>query len=401
MTGAGAEGDLAQRLVAFGGVLRGRGVTVPPERVADGLRALRSLGRPDGAAGYAALRCVFASRQEDLPIFDRAFAEYWLGRMPTGGRDEHEQARDDVSPRSDRDASGGGRPEQGASAAADPGDRQADATAAAGTAFSARERLRTLDFADYGPDELRAARGAMERIARQLPRRVTRRLEPGRRGDRLDARRTLTESLRTHGTPLRRAWRRPRTRPLELVLVLDVSGSMERYARALLTFALAAVHADRRVEAFTFGTRLTRVTAELAERHPDRALAAVTRAVPDWSSGTRIGENLRTLNERWGSRGLTRGAIVAILSDGWERGDPAVLADELARLRRAARGVVWVNPLAGEEGYEPLAAGMASAMPHLDRLLPGNDMAALEDLVAVAASLARCQPAPMASRRAA
>ncbi|HEX5146298.1 MAG TPA: VWA domain-containing protein, partial [Conexibacter sp.] len=194
--------------------------------------------------------------------------------------------------------------------------------------------------------------------------------------------------------PLRRAWRAPRRRPFKLVLVLDVSGSMQAYARVLLTFAHAAVHADRRVEAFTFGTRLTRVTRQLAERHPDRALAAVARAVPDWSSGTRIGENVAALNERWGRRGVTRGAIVVILSDGWERGDPALLAGELAKLRRSARRLIWVNPLAGHEGYEPLAAGMAAALPQLDRLLAGHDLAALETLVEVVCTLGAGRAAP-------
>ncbi len=232
----------------------------------------------------------------------------------------------------------------------------------------------------------------MERIARELPRRLQRRLEPSRARRALDVRRTLLAALHTDGVPLRRAWRAPRERPFKLVLVLDVSGSMQAYARVLLLFAHAAVHADRRVEAFTFGTRLTRVTGPLAAAHPDRALAAVARAVPDWSSGTRIGENVRALNERWGRRGVTRGAFVVILSDGWERGDPALLGAELARLRRSARRLVWVNPLAGHAGYEPLAAGMAAALPHVDRLLAGHDLASLEALVQVICSLASRTP---------
>lgn len=375
---------LDERLVAFAGLLRARGVAVAPERVADALLALRALDPRRPRQGYWALRCVFATRHEDLARFDRAFAETWGGLPPPlaptdpadGAPAEGDEGAGGEAPAVERDRLVGDDASSG-------GEQDEDAEEASGAAAarSAHERLRTLDFAAYGPEDLRRARRAMEQLARALPRRVERRLAPARARGRLDVRRTLLDALHTDGVPLRRAWRAPRRRPFKLVLVLDVSGSMAAYAQALLTFAHAAVHADRRVEAFTFGTRLTRVTPALAQRHPDRALDAAARLVPDWFSGTRIGENLATLNERWGRRGVTRGALVVILSDGWERGDPGVLAAELAQLRRSARRLLWVNPLAGHEGYAPLAAGMAAALPHVDRLLPGHDLAALEGLV--------------------
>jgi uncharacterized protein with von Willebrand factor type A (vWA) domain len=163
---------------------------------------------------------------------------------------------------------------------------------------------------------------------------------------------------------------------------------MEPYARAMVMFLQAAVQSGRHVEGFTFGTRLTRLTPHLVGRDPDRALRSAARAVPDWAGGTRIGENLKAFNDIWGRRALTRGAVVVIASDGWERGDPALLGQEMARLQRAAHSVVWVNPLAGAEGYRPLVAGMATALPYVDRFLPGHNLRALETLAGVLEELA-------------
>jgi uncharacterized protein with von Willebrand factor type A (vWA) domain len=193
--------------------------------------------------------------------------------------------------------------------------------------------------------------------------------------------------MRTDGYPMVCLWREPRYVPRKLVFVVDVSGSMEPYARAMLMFLQAAVRAGRRVEAFTFGTRLTRVTKELEGRNPDEALKAAGRVVHDWAGGTRIGPNLRALNDGWGRLGMTRGAVVVIVSDGWERGDIPALEAEMARLRRIAHTVVWVNPLAGEPGYEPLAQGMAAALPYLDWFLPGHNLRSLETLAHVLETL--------------
>jgi hypothetical protein len=191
--------------------------------------------------------------------------------------------------------------------------------------------------------------------------------------------------LRTGGEVLRPAREEPGERPRRLVALVDVSGSMEPYARALTRFAHAAVAARRRgqVEVFALGTRVTRITRELATHDPDRALRRATDAVADWSGGTRLGEGLRRFNDRWGVRGLARGAVVVILSDGWDRGDPAVLGDELARLGRVAHRVVWVNPLKASPGYAPLAGGMAAALPHVDEFVEGHSIASLEALAEV------------------
>ena len=204
-----------------------------------------------------------------------------------------------------------------------------------------------------------------------------------RHGRTPDLRRTVHAALRAGGEPIDRRWREPGERLRRLVLLLDVSGSMEPYARALLRFVHAAVAGRQRVEAFALGTRLTRVTRELSGRDPDRALARAGERVIDWSGGTRLGDGLRQFNDQWGVRGMARGAIVVILSDGWDRGDPAELAEQMERLRRVARKVVWVNPLKVTPGYAPLARGMAAALPYVDAFVEGHSMVAMEELARV------------------
>lgn len=372
--------DLVDPIVGFAAVLRKEGLSAPPATTAQAARALASLD-PVPEFGYWALRSVFVSRQEELEPFDRAYARYWLGTEPP----EPPRGRTPMpGAGTTADEGAGGRGSRDARPGPDAGDGDGDgdrATAAVGIRASAGERLRDLDFAFYKPADLATAKREMQRIVKLLPRRPERRLRASSRGSRPDLRRTLIAARRTGGVPLERRWRSPRRRPARLVLVLDVSRSMASYSHALFVFALAAMRTQRRVETFAFGTRLTRVTEELRLRPDDRGLAAAAAAIPDWSGGTRIGENLRLLNERWGARGVTRGATVVILSDGWERGDPAELARELARLRRDAKALIWVNPLAGAPGYEPLVAGMSAALPHLDRFLPGNNLRALERMV--------------------
>lgn len=253
-------------------------------------------------------------------------------------------------------------------------------------AWSALERLKTLDFAAYGDDELRRAELVMERLARRLPRRLRRRLAPARwRAARCAAH---ADRVAAHGgVPLRRAWRGPRARPFKLVLVLDVSGSMRAYSRPLVMFAHAAVRADRHVAALTFGTRLTRVTQVLAERRPDAALAAAARLVPDGSGGTRIGRERPRAQRALGPTGphARRDRRVPVRRLGARRSRTARGG---AGSAAPSRALVWANPLVGRPGYQPLAAGMAAALPHLDRLLAGHDLASHEALVDVVCSLA-------------
>ncbi len=250
-------------------------------------------------------------------------------------------------------------------------------------AFSELELLGEKDFARYTEAERLLARELVARLARRGPTRLSRRTRVGRRrGHQPDLRRMVRASLRTGGEPVHRSWRAPTVRPRQLVLVCDVSGSMTPYARMLLMYLQACVAARRRVEAFAFGTRLTRITTELGGRDPDRALERATAAVLDIAGGTRIGAALAELNRAHGRR-LGRGSVVVILSDGWDRGDVDLLGAEMARLRRSAHRLVWLNPLAANPGYEPLTRGMRAAIPHTDRLLPGNSLASLEELAAM------------------
>jgi uncharacterized protein with von Willebrand factor type A (vWA) domain len=247
-------------------------------------------------------------------------------------------------------------------------------------AWSQVELLAKKDFAQYSEEEVALARELIARLARRGPMRISRRTRVARRRSHApDLRRIVRASLRTGGEPITRTWRAPSLRPRQLVLVCDVSGSMAPYARMLLQYLYACVRARRRVEAFAFGTRLTRITAELAGRDPDRALERASAAVLDIAGGTRIGAALAELNRAHGRR-LGRGSLVVILSDGWDRGDPELLAAEMARLRRTAHRLVWLNPLAAQSSYEPLTRGMLAAIPHTDRLLPGNSLASLGEL---------------------
>jgi uncharacterized protein len=247
-------------------------------------------------------------------------------------------------------------------------------------AWSDEELLREKDFADYTDAERAAARALLARIARRGPTRKSRRTRASRRrGEVHDFRATVRASLRHGGEPFERRFREHATKPRRLVLICDVSGSMAPYSRMLLQYMQASVAARARVEAFLFGTRLTRVTRELTGRDPDRALRRAADAVQDWSGGTRIGAAIAELNREHGRR-IGRGSVVVILSDGWDRGEPEELAQEMARLRRCAHRVVWLNPLAADERYEPLTRGMQAALPNIDHLLPGNSIASLETL---------------------
>jgi uncharacterized protein with von Willebrand factor type A (vWA) domain len=254
---------------------------------------------------------------------------------------------------------------------------------------SAQELLREKDFAELTGDELRRLRELIARIARTRPHRSSRRRAADPRGDRLDVRGLIRRSLRAGGDPLDRPFRARKDVPRKLVVLCDVSGSMDSYARALLLFLHAVVGAGRGVEAFAFGTRLSRLTPDLATRDPDAALERVTEAVVDWGSGTRIGASLREFNSVYGRRALSRGAIVLIVSDGWEREDPELVGREMAKLSRAAYAVVWVNPLKGNPQYQPLAGGMRAALPYVDRFLPGHNLRSLEELAVVLAGIER------------
>ena len=333
-------------LAGFGRALRAEGLRVGTGRIAEFCRAAALVDLDDL---YWAGRATLISRPEDMCVYDRVFRNFF-GRpearpAPPAPRRIRIEVEDDV-----------------------------------GLASTA-ELLRRKSFARCTPDELAQLAGLMAQIGLAVPRRRTRRREPARAGV-PDLRRTLRRSFRTGGEPLDRAYRARRTRRRRLVLLLDVSGSMADHSRALLVFAHAALRADRRWEAFCFGTRLTRVTRALATSDLDDALRRAADEVVDWDGGTRIGESLADFLDRFGHGGLARGSVVLICSDGLDVGDPAVLEEQMARLSRLAHRVVWLNPLKEDPAYEPLARGMKAALPYVDIFASGHDLASLEEVAA-------------------
>jgi uncharacterized protein len=376
LLGAESLGPLAEGIVTRLGdltaVLRAQGTRVG---VGELLAAVRGLQMVDCASREdvrLALRTVLCSQHADLERFDLAFvAVFGDGRVPLSPEDPL-----GALGHIERPAPVMGLADPGAGAAQEESD-------VVPAAWSDIELLREKDFARYTDAEMALARELIARLARRHPMRLSRRTRPSRRREHVpDLRATVYSSLRTAGDPVHRRWRAPTQRPRQVVLVCDVSGSMAPYSRMLLQYMHASVAAQRRVEAFAFGTRLTRITQELAGRDHDRALDRATAAVNDFSGGTRIGAAIAELNRVHGRR-IGRGAVVIVLSDGWDRGDPELLDVEMARLRRAAFRLVWLNPLAAHPDYQPLARGMQAAVPHTDRLLAGNSLASLEELARI------------------
>jgi uncharacterized protein with von Willebrand factor type A (vWA) domain len=374
-------------LVAFGRELRARGLPVGTGRILTFLRAVVALGPTDRTSLYWAGRVAMIGRREDLPAYDLAFDDWYRSMKPEGelrieldlpslarpGVDRGEPPAD-LEVRAGTTAAewhglddGGDEPE--------PGEEAAIRIVA-----SSVEVLRSKSFADLSEAEREEVGGLIRALAVALPEQRMRRTRTSTKGARFDVRRTLRRSLRTRGEPFDRAWRDRRVRGRPLVLILDVSGSMSPYARALVQFGYAAMAAGRRVEVFCFGTRLTRVTRTLRTKDPDRALHEIGRTVADWEGGTRIGESLKALLDGWGQRAALRGAVVVLCSDGLERGDPELLRAQMARLGRLAHKVVWVNPLKGSPRYEPLARGMAAALPSVDVFLSGHNLESLSEL---------------------
>jgi uncharacterized protein with von Willebrand factor type A (vWA) domain len=386
VTGAAAGDAVVRKLVTFGRILREAGVEVGPGRLQDALRALDAINLATRDEVYSALACTLVAKREDLEIFDRAFRA-WFERAPVRTLEQRpiDLGLADMTPDSapaPAHAMGEIQEEVG----------DIDDADMATAAYSASEMLREKDFADMSAAELRAMRRACERLARYLPRRTSRRLEASPDGDHIDPRTTMRRAMRSEGEPIERAYREPKQVERRVVFICDISGSMEPYARALVLFLQAAVATGRRVEAFTFGTRLTHLTPFLDGKDPDRALERAAKAVKDWAGGTRIGESLDTFNRQYARRGMTRGAIVVIASDGWERGDTTLLGRSMATLHRRSRAVVWINPLKGSEDYQPLAGGMQAALPFIDCFLPGHNLASLETMVRVIERLSRVRP---------
>jgi uncharacterized protein with von Willebrand factor type A (vWA) domain len=343
---AGIASDALGRLTLFGRALRAQGVAVGTGRIATFCRAAALLS-PDDL--YWAGRATLVARGHDIPVYDRVFREFF---GPPPKTDDRARSRVHIE--------------------------GAIAEQARGLA-SPVELLREKSFARCSAEELAQLAELMGRVHLAVPLRRSRRLTPAR-GGAPDLRRTLRRSFRTGGEPLERAWRTRRKRRRRLVLLLDVSGSMADYSRALVLFAHAALRADRRFEAFCFGTRLTRVTRALAGSDVTEALERAAAEVVDWEGGTRIGESLKRFLDDFGHGGMARGAVVVVCSDGLDVGDPELLREQMARLSRLAHRIVWVNPLKGDPAYEPLARGMKAALPYVDVFTSGHNLVSLEGL---------------------
>jgi uncharacterized protein with von Willebrand factor type A (vWA) domain len=369
---------------------------VTPERSAGFARAL-TLVRPNTRRRlYWTARSVFVSDRSQVPAFDAVF------RSVFGGAAEPEDAEpDEERPAAERATAPARRARQeGQTVATSSAPRAGDDESDDGEVdvplalASDEERLAGKRFDALEPDELAQLYRLMSRLELATPLRRTRRYERGRHGERLDMRRTLRGSLRTGGDPIRLSRRRRRTVRRRLVMLCDISGSMEPYGRAYLQFMACAAGSGPHAEAFAFATRLTRLTRALASRHPERAIQRAAVAAPDWSSGTRIGAALKQFNDRYGRRGMARGAVVVILSDGWERGDPQLVGREMERLARLAHRIVWVNPRVGSSGFAVRAGGMVAALEHCDALVSGHSFEALGEVVDAIGAASWDKPPP-------
>ena len=387
---AAVRGHLLRNIVLFGRLLRVGSLDVTPTQLRDWVAALELVDLARKRDVKAAARAVLVSRRRDLPWFDKAFELFWQARDPREleqlelglmiQRHTERTKRAAIQKLALNDNEG------------EDGSKDTDRTARTAL-YSAREALRRKDFAQLEGDELDEIKRLMATMHWELETRRTRRLKPSSGGHRLDLRRTLRRNLAHGGELIDLVGRDRKHRRRPLVLLCDISGSMEPYSRLLLHFIYAVSHprsADpgiSRVEAFAFGTRLTRLTQELAERDVDRALQAAAHRIEDWGGGTRTGDALREFNFNWSRRLLGQGAAVLIISDGWDRGDIALLGKEMERLHRSCHRLIWLNPLLGSPDYQPLTRGIVAALPHVDDFLPVHNLASLEQLGELLASL--------------
>jgi uncharacterized protein len=379
--------DLPALAVALTRRLHEAGVPTTAERAARFAQALELVRPVSRRRLYWTARGVLVTDQAQVRAFDSVFASVFGGRGPAAEFEPDEQETTPIP--SERDPAGEAGDTKGIAAGGDLSSGPAAEGAGEDdlrdmvvpVAASDEEVLRSKHFDALAPGELSQLYRLMEHLEIATPRRRTRRGERHRRGERMDMRRTLRGSIRTAGDPIRLRRRRRRVVPRRMVLLCDISGSMEPYARAYLQFLTCAAGSGPNAEAFVFATRLTRLTRALRSRSRERAIQRAAEAAPDWSSGTRIGDALKEFNDRHGRRGMARGALVVILSDGWERGDPALVAREMERLSRLAHRIVWVNPRAGAEGFSPRAGGMAAALPYCDALVSGHSLDALDEVI--------------------
>jgi uncharacterized protein with von Willebrand factor type A (vWA) domain len=381
--------DVAGVTAAFSRLLHRAGVPATPERSGRFSQSISDAAPATVDELYWLARVTLVAEHAHLSVFDAVFAQVVEGLTDVadhrGESNEpppaHTRAGTDHRPGSaEHGARRGSEPSLGM-----PGEGHSDAIDESDepmlvAAASPEERLRTKDFSAWTPEELALLRYLIAAIRLDPPQRKSRRYVGRRPGERLDVRATIRRSHRSAGDPVEHVLRRHKQRPRRLVVIADVSGSMEPYARAYLHLLHGAVRATK-AEAFVFATRLTRLTRDLAIVNPDVALQRAAAAAPDWSGGTRIGGALAAFNDKYGRRGMARGAIVVIVSDGWERDEPDLVATQMERLSRLARGIIWVNPRMASPRYEPLVAGMSAALPHVHRLVSGHSLASMDELL--------------------
>jgi uncharacterized protein with von Willebrand factor type A (vWA) domain len=385
--------------ILFTRALRAAGISTDIGAAIDYSRALTLIDIGEREQVRAAGLAVYVRRRDEVPIYDEVFARFWqryeLAIEPAVPELQLEASAGDQLPSAEVGvvaADGAVDVSGGTNDAADLPDRDGGVPEddAAGTlSWSERERLLHKPFERMSPDELRDAERLVDQVRPRLEMRRARRQELHRHGRLVATRQMFRANLQNGGDLVEWLWRRPAMRPRSITVICDISGSMERHSRLLIRFAMALHRVSAvRTEAFVFGTHLTRVTHELTGRDPDAGLARVTAAVSDWSGGTRIGASLRQFNRDWARRTLRSSGVVIIVSDGWDRGDPALVRAEMARLQRSCHRLIWLDPLAGSEYYQPLAGGMAAAYPFIDDLVAVNDLASLQRLGDLLADMA-------------
>jgi len=386
--------NFAQRVLAFARLLRRAGVKTTTGQAMDFVRAIEHIDISRREEFREAARACLVTHKDDMPVFDRLFDLYWRAKPELSDGLLQQAEPDDLielAPEEGEEAEEAeGSTIEGARGRrleaieaieeAEEGEASDEESLADAFSYSPAEVLREKDFADFTEEELAQIRRFMQQLTWEIGRRRSRRKVASPKGRFIDPRRTMRRSLQTGGVPLTLARRETKTKPRQLVVICDVSGSMDRYSRILLQFIYAIENGMAKVEAFVFGTRLTRVTRLLKHQDIDEAMRRVAREVQDWSGGTRIGQSLQTFNQEWARRVLRNGAVVLIISDGWDRGDPDLLAREMARLQRSCYRLIWLNPLLGSPRYEPLTRGMQAALPYIDDFMPIHNFASLEAL---------------------
>jgi uncharacterized protein with von Willebrand factor type A (vWA) domain len=396
---AGGEvsaGHLLDNLVLFGRLLREFGFDISSSRMITAVQALEYVNIGQKSDFYYALQCLLVRKQEEIPLFDQAFAVFW--KRPGTARTSLNLSQSRRSAKRQRVSSSltAKSTITADSLSKNPTDDVEDNIEAQSTkSYSQREILRRKDFAEMDAEDMGGVIRRLASIIWLLGFRKTRRKIHGR-GLVLDFRRSLRNSLRYGGELLVWSRRKPKLKPRSLVIIADISGSMEQYTRMLLHFAYFVTRGyQRSAEVFVFSTRLTRITKQLRNRSIDQALHEVGESVFDWSGGTRMGEAIKDFNYTWARRLLNRGAVVLMISDGWDRGDPELLQREMARLQRSTHRLIWLNPLLGSPRYEPLTRGMQAALPFIDDFMPIHNLASLEEL---ADHLARLNERPTSGR---